>query len=88
MSASAPIVNEVAGMGATHELTGGNGACEVLFVHWGEARLHLADRVVTGARGLCAGIPSGTPRFVERRSATKLLELPSAEVHVSPSEVA
>lgn len=61
---------------------------EVLFVNRGEARVHLDRRVVDGRRGLCAGIPPGTPRGVENRSATQPLELLSAEVHVTSGEVA
>jgi mannose-6-phosphate isomerase-like protein (cupin superfamily) len=61
---------------------------EVLFVNRGEARLRLGDRVVTGGRGLCAGIPPGTPRSVENRSATQPLELLSAEVYADSKEVA
>lgn len=61
---------------------------EVLFVNRGEARLHLDGRVVDGRRGLCAGIPPGTPRRVENRSATQPLELLSAEVHTVSSEAA
>jgi mannose-6-phosphate isomerase-like protein (cupin superfamily) len=55
---------------------------EVLFVNRGKARVHIDGRVVDGERGLCAGIPPGTPRIVENRSATQPLELLSAEVHV------
>jgi mannose-6-phosphate isomerase-like protein (cupin superfamily) len=61
---------------------------EVLFVNRGEARLHFGDRVVDGGRGLCAGIPPGTPRIVENRSATQPLELLSAEVYAPSGEVA
>jgi mannose-6-phosphate isomerase-like protein (cupin superfamily) len=56
---------------------------EVVFVNHGEARLHFGDHVVDGSRGLCAGIPPGTPRIVENRSATEPLELLSAEVYVN-----
>jgi mannose-6-phosphate isomerase-like protein (cupin superfamily) len=61
---------------------------EVLFVNRGEARLRIDGRAVDGARGLCAGIPPGTPRSVENRSANRPLELLSAEVHTASSEAA
>jgi mannose-6-phosphate isomerase-like protein (cupin superfamily) len=56
---------------------------EVLFVNRGEARLQIDGHVVDGRRGLCAGVPPGTPRVVENRSATQPLELLSAEVYTS-----
>jgi hypothetical protein len=52
------------------------------------AGLHFGDRVVTGGRGLCAGIPPGTPRCIGNRSPTEPLELLSAEVYANSSEVA
>ena len=56
---------------------------EVMFVNRGEARLDIGGRVVRGERGLCAGIPPGTPRIVENSSATEPLELLSAEVYAN-----
>jgi mannose-6-phosphate isomerase-like protein (cupin superfamily) len=73
--------------GATLDTYSLNERDEVLFVNRGEARLHLDGRVVDGRRGLCAGIPPGTLRGVQNRSATEPLELLSAEVHVASGEV-
>jgi mannose-6-phosphate isomerase-like protein (cupin superfamily) len=61
---------------------------EVLFINRGAARLYFDGRVVEGVRGLCAGIPPGTPRSVENRSATEPLELLIAEVFADAGAVA
>jgi mannose-6-phosphate isomerase-like protein (cupin superfamily) len=80
-------------IGAAHTITNhGDHDMEMyvieVFPGGAEARLHFGDRVVTGGRGLCAGIPPGTSRRIENRSPTEPLELLSAEVYANSSEVA
>jgi len=48
---------------------------EVLFVARGSARIEFGSSVVEGARGLCVGVPPGSPRAIANSSASEPLEV-------------